>query len=37
MFSGLDAEALNTCEVFGFAGGVSQMITPHMQPNLTGA
>ena len=26
MFLGLDAEALNHCEVFGLAGGVSQMI-----------
>ena len=26
MFLGLEAEALNTCEMFGFAGGVSQMI-----------
>ena len=26
MFLGLEAESLNTCEMFGFAGGVSQMI-----------
>ena len=26
MFLGLEAESLNTCELFGFAGGVSQMI-----------
>ena len=26
MFLGLEVEALNTCEMFGFAGGVSQMI-----------
>ena len=26
MFLGLEAEALNHCELFGFAGGVSQMI-----------
>ena len=26
MFLGLDAESLNACELFGFAGGVSQMI-----------
>ena len=26
MFLGLDAESLNTCEIFGLAGGVSQMI-----------
>lgn len=26
MFLGLDAESLNSCELFGFAGGVSQMI-----------
>ncbi len=26
MFLGLDAESLNVCEIFGFAGGVSQMI-----------
>ncbi len=26
MFLGLEVESLNTCEMFGFAGGVSQMI-----------
>lgn len=26
MFLGLDVESLNTCEMFGYAGGVSQMI-----------
>ena len=26
MFLGLEAESLNTCEMFGFAGGVTQMI-----------
>ncbi len=26
MFLGLEAESLNTCEMFGFAGGVSLMI-----------
>ena len=26
MFLGLEAESLNTCEMFGFAGGVSRMI-----------
>ena len=26
MFLGFDVESMNTCEMFGFAGGVSQMI-----------
>ena len=26
MFLGLDVESLNTCEMIGYAGGVSQMI-----------
>ena len=26
MFLGLEVESLNACEMFGFAGGVSQMI-----------